>query len=390
MLQRWQPVPTRLFVAWLLVGVAGYGLIAVAVRTLPADWITSRSWLLVTAVWFYLWLFTGWHLPNHEAVEPGQIAAGLGLGNLLTLGRGWLISLLAGFLLGPEPIGLGRWLPVVAYTASDIADYFDGYLARRQGLATNLGSALDLELDGLGLLVAVAVAIHFGALPWWFIVFGAARYAYTLLIRLRRLFDLPVHELGPSQSRRPIAGLTMGYVSASLWPILDPPELTLAGLVFMLPFLASFSRDGMVVAGKLDPTSPGYLRWRQRIRTLSLDWLPLAFRVGVFYLAALEVPMMFRPSEGLLALFPAVWLWQILAILLLLGSLAIVFGWAGRFAAFAALFPFGFVLAAGSLTPARIPALLSLLAILFLGTGRYSLWKPSDEVFARRAGEVPD
>ena len=385
--ERWRPVPSSLRSAWFLVGATGFALNILCRSLTPAGWISSAGWLLASSVWFYIWLYAGWHLVGHKTNEAKEIELRLGAGNLLTLGRGWLLALLAGFLLGPEPDGFGRWLPVVAYTVSDIADYFDGYLARRQGLATNLGVALDLELDALGLLLAVGVAIHLGALPWWFITFGVARYSYTVLIRVRQWLGLPVYELSPSKGRRPIAGISMGYISASLWPILDQPELTLAGVVFMLPFTAGFIRDGLVVAGQLDPSSPDYRRWRSWGRRLLLQWAPLIFRAGVLYLVFLEVPSLLKPSEQLMRAVSNLWVLRGFALIILLGGGAIVLGWAGRFAAFAVVFPFGLTIAATSLTVARAPALVSLLAILILGTGRFSLWQPSDRVFAQRAGE---
>jgi CDP-diacylglycerol--glycerol-3-phosphate 3-phosphatidyltransferase len=348
-------------------------------------WLPPAGKALSYPIWSYLLLYCGWHLPFH--LQPdGSLVDRLGAGNVLTLARGWLLALLGGFLLGSEPTGFGRWLPMVAYTASDLADYFDGYLARSQGLATRLGQALDLELDALGLLLAVGVAIHFASLPWWFIFFGLARYGFTFLVRLRQWLQLPVYALPPSKARRPIAGLSMGYVSASLWPILKPAELTLAGVVFMSAFTASFVRDALAVAGLVRPTGHRYRRLRSRARSILLEWLPLLPRLGVFCLILLEVPTLLQPSGTLLDFIQAPFVWRLLGAVLGMGGLAILLGWAGRLAAFTALFPFGLLLAASSLTPVRRLLLLSLLFILMLGSGRFSLWQPTDSWFAQRAG----
>ena len=384
---RWAQLPASLRRTWWAVGLAGAGLLVVVTLATPAGWLPQDAEWLSSLIWLYFWLFAGWHLGQHRVESKGTMAAQFGAGNLLTMARGWLLALLAGFLMGPAPQNFGRWLPMLAYTASDISDYFDGYLSRVQGLSTPLGEALDLELDSLGLLIAVGVVIHFGALPWWFLIFGAARYGYTSLLRIRRALELPVHDLSESKARRPIAGLSMGYVSAALWPILDRPELTLAGVIFLTPFLASFIRDGMVAAGVVDPASPVYQRWRGWARRILLRWLPLLLRLGLISALAIALPQLLTPPESLMVLGLGRAVALLFALILGGTGLAMAMGWAGRFMAFVAVFPLGLTVALDGLTPIRSVLVICILGILMLGTGRGSLWQPSDRVFARRAGE---
>ncbi|MFP3853912.1 MAG: CDP-alcohol phosphatidyltransferase family protein, partial [Anaerolineales bacterium] len=332
--------------------------------------------------------FTGVRLPRHRLRPDAPVIPVFGAGNLLTLARGWCLAVLVGFLVGTPPEGFGRWIPMFAYTASDVADYFDGYLSRRQGIATPLGVALDLELDSIGVLAAVAVAIRLGALPLWFLVFGLARYAYTAMVRIRRWRKLPVYELPPSKSRRPIAGLTMGYLSATLWPILDRPELTLAGLIFLSAFSVSFMRDALVVGGLLDPESDAYQRWRTRLRRVILEWLPIGLRLAVISIIVVEVPRLILQTVGVMEAELPIPLLYIYSGISILASLAMISGWAGRFAAFVQLFPLGLTIAASSMDAPRAFALIAVIGILILGTGRYSLWKPSEWIFSRRAGET--
>ncbi len=110
------------------------------------------------------------HPPGHD-----QLYASLGVGTYLSLFRGWLLALLAGFLLVPWPTGWLGWTPALIYMFAGILDLFDGYLARRTDHETSLGKFLDIELDSFGVLVAVAVAIHWGQWPIWYAIIGLAR-----------------------------------------------------------------------------------------------------------------------------------------------------------------------------------------------------------------------
>jgi hypothetical protein len=80
-------------------------------------------------------------------------------------------------------------------------------------------------------------------------------------------------------------------------------------------------------------------------------------------------------------------------ILLLLGGLhaaailMIVFGVAARFSAILALGILGFYQMFASLTPLQISLAVAYTAILYLGSGAFSLWAPEDQLVYRRAGE---
>ncbi len=215
--------------------------------------------------------------------RPGEceLLSTYGVGNHLSMLRGLCIGLLAGFLFLERPPGGLAWAPVILYTSADLLDYFDGYLARITNHATQLGEALDLELDALGLLVAVSLAIWYGALPWWFAPFGLARYAFSFGLRLRGRLGLKTYPLPPSLSRRPIAGLAMGFMSAVLWPIVSQPATTIAGALFLAPFGASFLRDWLVVSGVLDPASERYHSLRRAVVTIATIWLPLPLRAAL-------------------------------------------------------------------------------------------------------------
>lgn len=378
----------RTWRAWavgLLVGELAMGAV------LTEAWYLDEAlrWLLLssTATLYFL-VFLKRRLRLNTRSSDGLLLDGFGPGTSLSIMRGALLAWTAGFLFAPRPPGLLAWLPAFLYTASAIADYFDGYLARVSNHATQLGEALDLELDAFGMLAAVSLAIWHAALPWWFLSVGLARYAFEAGVQMRERLHLPTQPLPPSASRRPTAGLSMGFLSVMLWPIVTQPATTLAGIVFLLPFAASFARDWLVVSGIIDAGGAQYLRLREVARTAALDWTASGSRVFLFLsLGTISLQFLTDPGGWVSAqpFRPAVA--QIFALVQLGVMLAVASGFMGRTAALVGLFPIGLTTIAVGLIPERGFALIGLLLVLILGTGRLSLWKPEERWFRRRAGE---
>jgi hypothetical protein len=69
--------------------------------------------------------------------------------------------------------------------------------------------------------------------------------------------------------------------------------------------------------------------------------------------------------------------------------LMLLFGAAGRVTAIVGLLVLGINQIFASLTLGQFLLVTAYTAILFLGTGAYSLWTPEDRLIYRRAGEAP-
>lgn len=379
-------------------------------------WVWAVTGLLVTTLVFFLlqrgssgvsahrWLplpmfgnllLVGYlvaRLEDNRRTRDGRLLHSLGLGNGLTVFRGMELALLSGFLLIPQPSGWFAWLPMVLFTSAVILDFLDGYTARARDESTHLGEELEGLLDGAGMMIATLLAIRYGTLTWWFIPFGAARFLFLIGDRIRKQSGKPVHPLPASRSRRPIAGITMGFLSAALWPIVKPPGSILAGWLFLIPFCASFARDWMVVSGAMSPESPTYSNLRQQMNKVLIQHAPVGIRIalsglltwaGLLHLESYTDQIRFYaaagfPKASLLA--PAFLILQWAAVPLLL------IGFAGRFVAFILVFPIGLTILGLGLDTLRAGLLVLDLMILMLGTGKGSLWKPSDQLFGRRAG----
>lgn len=99
-------------------------------------------------------------------------ASRLNLANLITVSR--IAACPAIFLLALSAGTGARFWAFLLFTVAAVSDLWDGYLARKRGLITDLGKLLDPVADKL-LLVATLIPFYMishrgepaGLLPWW-------------------------------------------------------------------------------------------------------------------------------------------------------------------------------------------------------------------------------
>lgn len=382
---------------WGWVAVAWVAAWLVAYWLLRPNWPFANRWLLLSGLvlvyglWWVLWR----HLATNHPAGSNRLLPTLGPGNALTLLRGLCIALISGFLFGPWPPGRLAWAIVALYTLADVADYFDGYLARRSHHVTDLGTRLDMEFDGLGTLVVILLAVSFGQLPVWYLVIGLARYLFVLGIWARNRRGLPLRAMTPSVHRRLYAGAQMGFLSVVLWPILPAMMATIAGTVFAAATATSFLRDWLVVTGTIDPASPRYVRGQSAAYRFLAWWLPLLLRLVVLVsmasiLHAAEPtlrPTAWQALLGSWGLPATAALASGLALIVVVGGALVAVGFAGRLAALALVLPLGFDMATRGLQWDNGLGLVAVCGILLLGTGKFSLAQPEDQFLVRRLGE---
>jgi CDP-diacylglycerol--glycerol-3-phosphate 3-phosphatidyltransferase len=379
----------RVLLFYLLAFFIGFSLLSNA-----SGQENALQWGLIAGIVLTYQLIFLWRkLSENTHPASNRLLTTLGPGNWISVIRGLLVGVLSGFLLPAKPEGSMAWIPAVLYTSADLADYFDGYVARLTNTESRLGERLDIEWDALGLLIAVSISIRFGILPLWFLPFGLARYAYLATIWLARYIGRQIYPLPKSASRRPIAGLIMGFFTVPLWPIATRAAVTIAATVFAVPFLASFGRDWLVVLGWLDPLSRSYLEIRNKLKMVLLNWMPIILRLalGVILIPELMTNILARSEfSGSFSLFVGPAKETILTALLLIEGAAlllILIGFAARAGAFLLLFPLGLTIVGSAMTAPRAIALVCNLLILILGSGSLSLWKPEEALFRNRPGE---
>ena len=377
----------RVATLWLVVWLAFYAL-------LRPTWPYSGRWLALSGLILAYELWTLWrslaanHPPGESALLPSP-----GPATPLPLVGGLCIGLLPGFLFGPWPPGALAWVIVLLYTVTDVADFLDGYVARRADHVTELGGVLDMEFDGLGTLIVILLAVSFGQLPPWYLFLGLARYFFVIGLWLRRRLGRPIADLPPSAHRRVFAGFQMGFLSVVLWPIMPQPMAIVAGALFAAATGLGFLRDWLVVSGALNPDAPGFGRAQSALYRLFGVWLPPLWRLLLVIAMAVVLragwplpPVTWRellagwgvPAAGVVA--------GLAAALALVGGALVGLGVLPRLLSVALAVPIGFDIAARGLRWDNGLALVATIFIQLLGPGRFALWPAEERFVFRRLG----
>lgn len=165
------------------------------------------------------------------------------IADFVTLGRGFLVACVAGFLFFPEPAGWYKWLPGSLYILAVFADYADGYLARLHNSDSEFGAALDRNFDGLATLIGSLLALLYGHLPSWYLIVGLAFYVFSLAKWIIKVSEKEVNELPASNYRRIIGGSNALFIGLALTPVLPISWFVLPATLFTALILSSFFRD---------------------------------------------------------------------------------------------------------------------------------------------------
>ena len=224
-----------------------------AAISLSRSSVSTLRWILqAVPVIIYILFILQRKLSFNRRCREGQLRPSLGAANWITLARGGLIAMLAGFWLQPWPGRLNGsewigWLPGIIYIAATLGDALDGWVARLTDNETLLGKYLDTRIDALGILVASLVAVGQGQLPEFYIIAGLAWYLLKLAVWLREKTGRSCGDVIPRRGARFMAGLQMVFLGFALLPLLSPPLTRVAAVFILLPFLAGFLLDWQMV-----------------------------------------------------------------------------------------------------------------------------------------------
>ena len=129
----------------------------------------------------------------------------LTLPNLLTLSRIFAVPILVFLLWRPTPVDYG--ITFILYCIVGITDYFDGYLARAQGLTSRLGQFLDPIADKIMVAAVIVMLIASRKMSGEPIIHGLAIIP-ALVILLREIFVSGLREyLAPLNVSMPVSKL---------------------------------------------------------------------------------------------------------------------------------------------------------------------------------------
>lgn len=135
------------------------------------------------------------------------------------------------------------WWALIALVALSASDWIDGYLARRLGQVSLLGTRLDPVADRVAIVVVGLALAMAGVLPWWVIIVIASVDVVLLILAatwFRGSPDLPVSRIGKWRTAALLAAL----------PLLIVAEATGVAWVHTLGLvLITIGAVGHVVAG---------------------------------------------------------------------------------------------------------------------------------------------
>ena len=369
-----------------LAALLACGVLAVAASVLlqvegPAF---AGSWFVVSCLLgSFVWLQCWRRRALNRAAPDSPLYPTLGWANRITLIRGVLIAACGGFLWPDATVLAIGWTCAPLYTAAAMLDRLDGFVARRSGRTTLLGSELDTVVDALGLLVAPLLAISLGKIHWSYMLVSAAYYLFQSGLYWRRTYDLPVYPLAPNNLRRTLAGFQMGFIAVVLWPPFLAPMTLVIGIAFMVPVLIGFGVDWLVVSGRIQPRQPATAAMFSDLAAFSSTFFQPALR------AMLLVAVFMFSEDAILETLPqnsSLWSVTVLNYALAVCAGMIVLGFGGRIGALLLLVLLACYFPAASLHSALGAVIVSAVWILLLGCGRFSLWQGDDRWVTRYDG----
>jgi len=172
-------------------------------------------------------------LPSHHPFPK------LGIANQITLARGALIALLAGFVGEASSARIEMAVLVTAIIAASL-DSLDGRVARRTGMSSAFGARLDMETDAALILILSVLAWQFDKAGAWVLLAGLLRYLFVTASMFLAWLRQP---LPPSFRRKTIAALQMAGLIVTLTPFIPPPFSSAAAAVTLALLGYSFLID---------------------------------------------------------------------------------------------------------------------------------------------------
>jgi phosphatidylglycerophosphate synthase len=145
--------------------------------------------------------------------------AAFGPANGITMARGVLTAVIAGFL-GAAVDSTGALILVGIGIFALILDGFDGRFARRSGLASAFGARYDMETDAFLILICSLLAWQLDKAGPWVILSGLLRY---LFIAAGWILPWMRGALPPSRRRQTVCVIQIAVMLAVLLPFITSP-----------------------------------------------------------------------------------------------------------------------------------------------------------------------
>lgn len=172
------------------------------------------------------------YLPAHRPLQR------FGSANQATLARAVLVALAAG-LAGEGHAPIGAFASTVGLLSLAL-DGVDGWLARRNGMASPFGARFDMETDAVLVMVLATLTWQLHKAGAWVLLAGLLRYAFVAagwaLPWMRR-------RLAPSRRRQTVCVVQILALAAALVPALALPWSAMIAAGGLLALCYSFAVD---------------------------------------------------------------------------------------------------------------------------------------------------
>lgn len=183
------------------------------------------------------------------------------LPNLLTAFRIGIVPLLV--LVMFIPVNTARWVAVIIFTLAGITDFFDGYLARKHDVQSDLGTLLDPIADKFLVLASLLMLIAIGTLSGFNVVAAIIILGREILVSGLREFlaglsvKLPVTRL--AKWKTTIQMVAIGFLIAGPAGEMLIPGAPLIGTIglWAAAIITVITGYQYVALGILKMTAPG-------------------------------------------------------------------------------------------------------------------------------------
>lgn len=164
-----------------------------------------------------------------------------GAANTVTLIRLGGVAVFAALAVEPRLVaGSGGWWALALALFLLALDGLDGWLARRQRLASAFGARFDMEVDALLILALAVIAFSQGEVGFWVLGLGLVRYAFVAAGWLWPRLAAP---LPPSLRRKSVCVVQVVALTALLAPVVATPVSGLLAATAFAALLWSFAVD---------------------------------------------------------------------------------------------------------------------------------------------------
>jgi phosphatidylglycerophosphate synthase len=165
--------------------------------------------------------------------------ARFGAANQITTLRAILVSLVAG-LVGEPKLPSVAAAAVAASVVVTLLDGVDGWLARRERIASPFGARFDMEIDALLILALSVLAWRHQKAGAWVVLSGLLRYVFVAGGAVAPWLREP---LFPSRRRQTVCVIQIAALALVMLPAIEPPASTALAAAALAALSCSFLID---------------------------------------------------------------------------------------------------------------------------------------------------